>query len=135
MARITWEFFARRRKTTPRALIEQGVVRDYDSFLSHCRNLGVVPLSRADFDVQFGPHLADLPPPPVVTPEVKVETQDQFETQVQLETRVEESLEPEFLEATILLSGVDDVPPSPPAEEPKKKGFKRSRSRANKKSD
>lgn len=123
MARITWEFFARRRKTTPRALIEQGIVRDYDSFLSHCRNLGVVPLTRADFDVQFGPHLADLPPPPVVTPEVKVEP------------RVEEPLEPEFLEATILLSGVDDVPPSSPAEEPKKKGFKRSRSRANKKTD
>jgi hypothetical protein len=123
MARITWEFFARRRKTTPSALVGQGVVRDYDSFLSHCRNLGVIPLSRPDFDAQFGPHLADLPPPPVVTPEVKVET------------RVEEPLEPEFLEATILLSGVDDMPPAPLAEEPKKKGFKRSRSRANKKTD
>lgn len=118
MAKITWDFFARRRKTDLKDLVDRGVVRDYDTFVSHCQNLGVVPSARKEFQAQFGSYLVDLP-----APEPKPEPAPA--------PPVEEFLEPEFLEATILLSGVDDVPPTPEPE-PKKKGFKRTRKKSNK---
>lgn len=117
MARITWKFFARRRKTDLKDLVDRGVVRDYDTFVSHCQSLGVVPSTPQEFQAQFGSYLVDLPVP-VVKPEPAPAPP------------VEEFLEPEFLEATILLSGVDDVPPTPEPE-PKKKGFKRTRKKSN----
>jgi hypothetical protein len=118
VAKITWDFFARRRKTDLKDLVDRGVVRDYDTFVSHCQSLGVVPSTPQEFQAQFGSYLVNLPPP-----EPKPEPAPA--------PPVEEFLEPEFLEATILLSGVDDVPPTPEPE-PKKKGFKRTRKKSNK---
>lgn len=117
MAKVTWDFFALRRKTDLKDLVDRGVVRDYDTFVSHCQNLGVVPSARKEFQAQFGSYLVDLP-----APEPKPEPAPA--------PPVEEFLESEFLEATILLSGVDDVPPTPEPEL-KKKGFKRTRKKSN----
>lgn len=116
MARITWEFFARRRKTDLQDLVDRGVVRDYDTFVSHCQSLGVVPSNLQEFQAQFGSYLAD-PSAPAVKPEPVPKPP------------VDEFLEPGFLEATILLSGVDDVPPTPKPDL-KKQGFKRARKKS-----
>ena len=116
MSRITWEFFSRRRKTSLQDLVESGAVCDYSTFLAYCRELDVAPLTRDEFDAQV-PSLKDVP-----------DTAQSPSQEARTETKAEpkkEELEPEFLEATILLSGVDDGVP----DEPKKKGFKRTRAR------
>lgn len=117
MARITWEFFSRRRKTSLQDLVESGAVRDYSTFLAYCRELDVAPLTRDEFDAQV-PSLRDVPAAAAPSPSQEARSEPKPEPK-------KEELEPEFLEATILLSGVDDGVP----DEPKKKGFKRTRAR------
>lgn len=117
MARITWEFFSRRRKTSLQVLVESGAVSDYSTFLAYCRELDVAPLTREEFDAQTSTLRG------VLTTNASSPSQE-ARSEPKPGPKKEEH-EPQFLEATILLSGVIDGVP----DEPKKKGFKRTRAR------
>lgn len=122
MANIGWKYFSVRRKIDPRQLVESGKVSDYETFVEHCRSLGVVPVDLDGFMAEFGPALVDSvtrrsrpPSRPAQTapaPVEKVEAQPVPAPSKGPAPVAKRALPPPMevgvLEATVWLAGVED---------------------------
>lgn len=102
MANVSWNFYRSRRRVDIRTLVNNKRVVDYHTYLAYCSEIRVIPATRQEFDVEFGPVLSKSP---------AVETQESAKTAADaISSDPDQS---STLEATVWLAGVEGEGPKP----------------------
>jgi hypothetical protein len=103
--KIEWRVYSARRRISVKALIEQGIVTDYGSFVAYCETMSVIPMSESDFNAEASLH-------------VRVSVAEEAANKDEKSTDAPANV----IEATVWLAGVkEELPPAPEEKKTSKK--------------
>lgn len=117
--KFDWNVYSARRKVTLKSLLEKGQAKDYESYVSYCDEMSVVPITREKYDAEVAllvPSVHDE-----IVPLTEGQSNDLAKTSHQMPEEQASSAE---LVATVWLGGVVDTSPpdaTPPPSKKKKK--------------
>lgn len=94
--KFEWSVYSARRKVSLKMLIEKGIARDYESYVSYCEEMSVVPMTKDAYSNELG--ITES----LTSESVPVEDLSPTETPVQ---------EDSGLVATVWFAGVQDDAP------------------------